>query len=104
MASNSKTIVRRNMVNNSVDEVIFRGIVSVVEKHAASVWMGTMTDLTIAVNRVLSRKQRMSLPGSPGALRVVINRIVNRLRNRGISVKFGRSSDHTRTRFVRFAR
>jgi len=104
MTSNSKTNARRNVAINSVDEVVFRGIVSVIERHTASIWTGTMTDLISAVNRVISKKQRTILPGSPSALRVVINRVVNRLRNRGVSVKFGRAPDHTRTRFVRFAR
>lgn len=92
------------MASNEIDEVVFRGITSVMERQSVSIWTGTMTNLTTALNRVLSRRQRTLLPGSPGALRVVINRVVNRLRNRGISVRFGRTPDHIRTRYVRFAR
>jgi hypothetical protein len=88
--------------NNEIDEVMIRGIVSMMETQSGSRWTGTMTNLTTAVNRVLSRRQRTLLPGSPGALRVVINRVVNRLRNRGIGVRFGRTTDHARTRYVRF--
>ena len=95
MASNSKT--------NVVDNVIFRGVNSIVERQSRGIWIGTMSELNAALNRVLSRKQRTLLPGSPGALRVVINRVVNRIRNRGIGVRFGRTTDHSRTRFVRFA-
>jgi hypothetical protein len=83
-------------------EITFRGVISIVEGQSGSVWTGTMTNLTTALNRVLSRKQRTLLPGSPGALRVVINKVVNRLRNRGIGVRFGRTTDHARTRYVRF--
>jgi hypothetical protein len=104
MASNSKVSVRKSAVTNTVDDVVFRGISSVVERQSVGTWVGTITNLTTALNRVLSKKQRVILPGSPGALRVVINRVVNRLRNRGIGVKFGRTSDHMRTRFVKFAR
>lgn len=104
MALNSKTSGRRNTGTTNVEDVIFRGISSIVERHNVSIWTGTMTELTTALNRVLSKKQRTLLPGSPGALRVVINRVVNRLRNRGIGVRFGRTSDHARTRFVKFAR
>jgi hypothetical protein len=104
MASNSKIINRRNAAISHVDDVVFRGISSVIERQSAGIWIGTVTNLTTALNRVLSKRQRTILPGSPGALRVVINRVVNRLRNRGIGVRFSRSSDHTRTRFVRFAR
>jgi hypothetical protein len=86
---------------SDVNEIVFRGIVSVV-KQSSSNWTGTMTSLSSALNRVLSKSQRTQLPGSPSALRLVINRVANRLRNRGIGVRFGRTTDHGRTRFVRF--
>jgi len=89
---------------NDVNEIVYRGVVSIMKVQSGSRWTGTMTNLTTALNRVLSRRQRTLLPGSPGALRVVVNRVVNRLRNRGIGVRFGRTTDHTRTRFVRFTR
>lgn len=104
MAYNSKIINRRNSAINSVDDIVFRSVSSVVERQTESIWIGTMTELTTALNRVLSKKQRTLLPGSPAALRIVINRVVNRLRNRGIGVRFVRTTDHTRTRLVRFAR
>ena len=92
------------MNTNNADKIIFRGIISITEtsNQSGSNWTGTMTNLRTALNRVLSRKQRTLLPGSPGALRVVINRVVNRLRNRGIGVRFGRTTDHARTRYVKF--
>jgi hypothetical protein len=95
MANNNRTV--------DVDNVIFRGINSIVERQAEGTWIGTMSELNTALNRVLSKKQRTLLPGSPGALRVVINRVANRIRNRGIGVRFGRTTDHSRTRYVRFA-
>lgn len=100
MASNSKTQIRRNNEISTVDDIVLRGIMSVVESLSMA-WRGTMTELFTDVNRMLSKKQRLQSPGSPSALRVVLNRIVNRLRSRGISVKFGRASDGTR--FVRLA-
>lgn len=95
MALNSKTV--------SVDDLVLEGIVKVVE-DSDSRWAGTMTQLNGNLVKVFnrSRNKMNSLPGSPSALRVVINRIVNRLRSRGVSVRFGRTNDHTRTRFVRF--
>ena len=104
MAFISKTNGRRSSVTNNVEDIVCLGVSSIMERHNAFTWTGTMTELTTALNRVLSKRQRTLLPGSPGALRVVINSVVNRLRNRGIGVRFGRTSDHTRTRFVRFAR
>jgi len=103
MALKSKISGRRNVIINGVDDVIFRGVSSIVERQSKGIWLGTMTELTTALNRVLSKNQRSISPGSPSALRVVINRVVNRLRNRGIGVRFGRTSDQSRTRFVRFA-
>ena len=100
------TINNRNVESvsqeNNVDELVFRGIMSVTESQSTSSWTGTMTRLTSSLNRVLSKRQRTFLPGSPSALRLVINRVANRLRNRGIGVRFGRTTDHGRTRFVRF--
>lgn len=86
----------------SSDELVLRGIKTVVENHSDGIWIGTMSALITSLNRVLSKKQRTLLPGSPGALRVVLNRVVNRIRSRGIGVRFGRTTDHARTRFVRF--
>ena len=101
---NKKESECKIMNNSNNSEVIFRGIISMMEGQSGSKWTGTMTNLTSALNRVLSRRQRTLLPGSPSALRVVINKVVNRLRNRGIGVRFGRTTDHARTRFVRFTR
>ena len=87
-------------MNNN--EIVLNGILSVMERQNGRIWTGTMTTLTTALNKVLSKNERTFLPGSPSALRVVINRVVNRLRNRGIGVRFTRTTDHVRTRHVRF--
>lgn len=84
-----------------VNELVFTKI-NIVLAQAKMNWTGTMTNLMTALNRVSSKREREILPGSPSSLRVVINRIANRLRNRGVSVRFGRTSDHVRTRYVRF--
>ena len=96
MASNSK--------KENVHDVVLNGVLQVVNSHSKDTWMGTMTDLNSALGRILGRKRATVLPGSPGALRVVLNKVINRLRNRKLSVKFLRSTDHTRTRLVKFAR
>ncbi len=96
MASNSEKMM-------SVDEAVMHGVLSIINGNT-KVWSGTMTELNATLSRVLGRKQSRVLPGSPGALRVVLNRVVNRLRNRRLSVRFARTTDHTRTRFVKFTR
>lgn len=83
------------------DEIVFTKVMTIVDQ-SGSVWTGTMSNLRTALNRVSSRNQRDILPASPAALRLVVNRITNRLRNKGIGVRFSRSTDHKRTRLVRF--
>lgn len=87
-------------VNN--DELVLNGVLSMISSSEESPWTGTMTELKNTLVKVTGKKDSKSLPQSPSALRVVLNRVVNRLRNRKISVKFGRTTDHTRTRFVKF--
>lgn len=96
MASKSKT-------NTSVDmnDMIINGVLSVVSKSDDNSWMGTMTELNSLLIKTLGK--RTALPGSPSSLRVTLNRVVNRLRVRGITVRFGRTPDHSRTRFVEFS-
>jgi len=89
---------------NTVNDIVMNGIISVLDRSNNETWTGTMTELTTALTKALGRKKSEELPGSPGALRMVINRVVNRLRNRRISVRFARTTDHTRTRYVKFTR
>jgi hypothetical protein len=98
MAYNSKTDRR-----NNVEQIVLRGILSIMIGKNVNIWTGTMTNLMTNLNRVLSKHQRTLIPATPSALRMVVNRVTNRLRSRKISVRFGRTPDHSRTRFVRFA-
>lgn len=95
MTSNSKT--------NSLDNAVVDGVIRVIDRSNVQAWTGTMTELNSALVKVLGKKQSLVLPGSPGALRVVVNRVANRLRSRGVSVRFARTTDRNRTRYVRFA-
>lgn len=96
MVSNSKQV--------NVDDVVLNSVLEVLRKHSATTWVGTMTELSAALTRVVGKSKSSTLPGSPSALRVVLNRVVNRLRTRKVSVKFARTNDHTRTRYVKFTR
>jgi hypothetical protein len=99
---------RKNVSNTaadmSIDDVVFGSVLSFLDRQNVRTWTGTMTDLSTGLVRVSGKKISSVLPGSPSALRVVLNRVVNRLRNRKIGVRFGRTTDHTRTRYVRFTR
>lgn len=91
-------------MNNKIEDLVMNGVIAIVNDNNARIWAGTMTQLSSALSKVLGRRQAQKLPGSPAALRLVINKVVNRLRNRRISVKFARTTDHARTRYVRFSR
>lgn len=91
-----------NQVEVNVDDVVVQGIASFKE-NGTEVWTGTMTALQKALSKSLGKRQAQFLPGSPSALRVVIDRSVRRLRARGVSVKFDRANDRIRTRIVQLA-
>lgn len=115
MALNKKNTSEN--VSVKVDDFVLQGVLKTLEKapsgtsstkneftiHAHQ-WRGTMTELNSNLIKAHNKNDVSNLPGSPSALRIVINRIANRLRTRGVSVKFGRTNDRTRTRFVKFTR
>jgi hypothetical protein len=88
--------------NNEISEVIFKGVKAIMRRRTTP-WQGTMTDLFITIE---DRRKMGSIPanwpGSASALRVALNKVVNRLRNAGIGVRFTRSTNHARTRLVEF--
>lgn len=89
------------MSTPSIDDVIVRGVLSVIETNPQ--WIGTMTNLSTTLVRVLSKRQREMLPATPSALGSVVSRVANRLRARGVSVRRG-ITGHSRVRFVKFSR
>lgn len=104
MARNKRT-VRKNSTVTSVETVVLSGVTQVLRNvRRGGDWTGTMTELNRALVSALGRRASASLPGSPSALRVVLNRVVRKLRSNGVSVRFGRTTDHARTRYVSFSR
>jgi hypothetical protein len=97
MTSNSK----QNSKKTQVFDTLVSGVKTLVRRRATP-WVGTMTLLDEALQDRLS-KLPQNWPGSPSALRVTLNQVVNRLRNAGIRVRFTRSTDHARTRLVVFS-
>lgn len=93
MTSNTET---------NVNDLVLNGVLNVVANHES--WTGTMTQLGVAIRKSTDRRYRNMLPGSPSALRVVLNRVLNRLRTRKVRATFGRTPDHARTRYVEFTR
>ena len=92
------------MISNSstqnVNEVLFKSLKKIVYKKG--LWLGTMTDLNLAVGKTARLKAKV-VSASPSVLRLQLNKVVNRLRNAGLSVRFYRSPDKARTRLVKFS-
>lgn len=87
-----------NSDNTEVLESIFSGVRGLLNKRKTP-WVGTMSELN---DILLSRGGGQVLetwPKSPSSLRLALNKVVNRLRNAGVSIKFTRS----KSRLVRLA-
>lgn len=98
MVLNSKA----NNVRGTVSNALLNGVKIIVGRRTTP-WVGTMTELNDAVVNALRGKIPSNWPGSPSALRVALNRVIRRVRAEGVSVRFTRSTDHTRTRLVEFS-
>ena len=93
--------MKYNAVIN-VDDVVLSGILDILNKNGE--FKGTMTSLSHKLEKRLTKNEILVLPKSPSALRIVVNRISNRLRNRRVKVNFKRSNNRVRTRLVEFKR
>lgn len=96
MALNSKKSDELVDSNN----LVLEGVLTLLKNNNEHKWTGTMTELGDSLYLVLDKRKTLALPKSPSYLRVTMNKLVNRLRARGIVIKFGRTPDSHRTRFV----
>lgn len=96
MASN-----RGNNTEIENTEILFTSVLRLISRRATP-WVGTMTELDSAIRRI-QRNNSLVIASSPSALRIVLNRVINRLRNAGVSVRFSRSPDKARNRLVKFS-
>jgi hypothetical protein len=87
---------------NSVEDVVLEGVLAVVDSHDESVWEGSMSDLRESLVSSLPRNLASEVPQSPNGLRVQLNKVVNRLRARGVGVKFSGDFPRTHRRLVTF--
>jgi hypothetical protein len=93
-------IVRINVDRDLVQNIQTR-IQTLLTRRNGS-WNGTMTELNQAITSGLRRATPMNWPKTPSVLRRVVNSVVPALRRSGVRVQFGRTTDHSRTRFVSF--
>jgi len=81
-----------NKKNDSIkiDNVVLNGVLSIIENNGP--FQGTMTELSSTLRKTLNKQQSKIIPESPSHLRVVLNRVIFRLRNRKVKVRFSRSN------------
>jgi hypothetical protein len=82
------------------EELVLNSVLNFINMNPE--WVGTMTTLRTKLTRMLGKNLSENLPKSPAALRMTLNKIVNRLRVRRVSVKFGRTHDHAGVKYVKF--
>ena len=88
------------MKNTTVNDIVVNGVVSLLDRTSKGSWVGTMTELRTKLTKLVGTKNLELVPGSPSALRVVMNRVTRRLRTSKVKVSYTRSPDRNRTRFV----
>lgn len=83
-----------------ISDAIFHGVKMIMKRRSTPLTT-TMTQL----DRTLKSKINVpsNWPGSPSALRVALNKALNRIRNSGVRVSFSREPGYMRTRLVRFS-
>ena len=87
-----------NKINK--EDVVLNAVLSLVSSNTT--WVGTMTALRRNLLKVVDKSLSKNIPRSESALRTTLNRVVNRIRVRRISVMFGRTHDHAGIKFVKF--
>lgn len=93
----TRFVADRELVQN-----VQQRIITLLSRTRNGLWNGTMTELNRAITTGLRRAMPTNWPKSPSILRRVINVVVPSLRRTGVSVHFGRTTDHSRRRFVSF--
>lgn len=105
MSNKSKSSNATQNTKMNIDRDLFTTvqtrILSLLDRRNGQ-WNGTMTELNYAITSGLRRAVPANWPKTPSVLRRVINTVVPSLRKSGVSVQFGRTTDHSRTRFVSF--
>lgn len=102
-----KTVARPVRTNTrtvavvSVDDVVLNSVVANVRRNGS--WSGSMSELVVRVRRDYGNvRQVQGWPQNARGMRAVVDRLARRLRTAGIKVRFGRTTDHARKRFVEF--
>lgn len=73
----------------NINDAIMNSVLDLVNSQQE--WTGTMTDLAAKIKNKIPKDFKSEFPKTPQTLRVSVNKIVSRLRARGVSVKFNKS-------------
>ena len=84
-----KNIVQKQ---KTVDNIILNAVQNVVSKRGDKGIDATLTQVQKTIYTNISKEDRKILPKSPSSLRIVLNRIINRLKVRGIRLNFTRTN------------
>ena len=87
-----------DVTQKSIDDMVLNSIINHLSTVSSEV-VTTVTQLGKVLRPTVSRSEQKNFPMQPVALRSVLNRITNRLRCRGITIQFSRSTDSNRTRY-----
>lgn len=101
--TSTKRTVKRASTTGNLQTVFLSGVVRLLARTKTSQWSGSMTELETSLRKVV-RRQNIVWPSNPRATRAVVDRILPELKKLGVKVRFGRTSDHHRKRFVEFGR
>lgn len=95
------TYNREETMRIEAENTLVNSVISMLKRRSTP-WTGTITELNSIIVKSVGKNVREVWPRSPSALRVMLNKVVNRIRNAGVSIRFTRSADHNRTRLVSF--
>lgn len=97
-----KTIRSKMNISKEFNQEIQNRIRKVLSRNQG-VWVGTMSELNIAITTGIRKSEYNSFwPKTPSVMRRVINTMIPSLSHSGVRTTFGRTTDHSRTRFVCF--
>ena len=98
----TSTSTKTGVYGNKVLASVVRDRITSLLGKKGGEWIGSMSELDIALRSVVRAKPPSNWPTSPSVMRKVINGAVYSLRRSGVKVNFTRTTDHMRKRVVEF--
>jgi hypothetical protein len=96
------TLANTGIYGNKVLASVIRDRITSLLGKKGGEWIGSMSELDIALRSVVRAKPPANWPSSPSVMRKVVNNTIYSLRRSGVKVNFTRTTDHMRKRVVEF--